>query len=493
MNIYWGDLHNHCGITYGFGSLENALERAKSQLDFCSITGHAMWPDMYEERPETAFVVNFHKAGFQKLKDHWEEDRKKIADANSQTFVTFQGYEMHSSRYGDHHVLTIDDHMPLKDCQSPDELVKLCGDAIAVPHHIGYTPGYRGINWDAFINANSPVVEVYSKHGCAMDEEADYPYYHNMGPRDSRNTVMEGLRRGYKFGFVGSTDHHAGFPGSYGDGLAAVLAEKKTRESLFAAIKARRTYAVTGDRILCDFRVNDAIMGSEITAANRRITGRFETEYALDKIVLYKNGRPVHVINGQWAGENRKPGRYKIRVEFGWGNSSLYHWDGAVDIEGGSIAGYRTYFRGQSVLAPSAEESYDEDGINDICTEASLESEKTLLFSCDTVGNKSTLHPSTSAVLVEVEGDERTKVTVRMNHKSYTASISQLLEYGYTAHMEYYHSQAFKIHRALPGDRFTFELDWTDGTPEKECDFYHVEVAQKNHQWAYVSPVFVNA
>lgn len=24
MNIYWGDLHNHCGITYGFGSLENA-------------------------------------------------------------------------------------------------------------------------------------------------------------------------------------------------------------------------------------------------------------------------------------------------------------------------------------------------------------------------------------------------------------------------------------------------------------------------------------
>ena len=26
MNIYWGDLHNHCGITYGLGSLENALE-----------------------------------------------------------------------------------------------------------------------------------------------------------------------------------------------------------------------------------------------------------------------------------------------------------------------------------------------------------------------------------------------------------------------------------------------------------------------------------
>lgn len=48
MNIYFGDLHNHCGITYGFGSLENAIARAKSQLDFAAFTGHAMWPDMYK-------------------------------------------------------------------------------------------------------------------------------------------------------------------------------------------------------------------------------------------------------------------------------------------------------------------------------------------------------------------------------------------------------------------------------------------------------------
>jgi hypothetical protein len=46
MNIYWGDLHNHCGISYGFGSLENALLAAKGQLDFCAIIGHASWADM---------------------------------------------------------------------------------------------------------------------------------------------------------------------------------------------------------------------------------------------------------------------------------------------------------------------------------------------------------------------------------------------------------------------------------------------------------------
>ena len=32
---------------------ENAINRAKSQLDFSAFTGHAMWLDMYEKAPET--------------------------------------------------------------------------------------------------------------------------------------------------------------------------------------------------------------------------------------------------------------------------------------------------------------------------------------------------------------------------------------------------------------------------------------------------------
>ena len=69
MNIYWGDLHNHCGITYGFGSLENAIQRARGRLDFCAFTGHAMWPDIYSKTPETEFLVNFHEVGFKKLRE----------------------------------------------------------------------------------------------------------------------------------------------------------------------------------------------------------------------------------------------------------------------------------------------------------------------------------------------------------------------------------------------------------------------------------------
>ena len=118
-------------------------------------------------------------------------------------------------------------------------------------------------------------------------------------------------------------------------------------------------------------------------------------------------------------------------------------------------------------------------------------SEKEMQFTCDTVGNQSTLHPCTSAVIVTVEGDLNTKVTVQMNEQSYQATIGELLQYVYTSHMKYYHSQAFKIHKALPESRYIFNIDMEDQLPEKDEDIYRVEVSQKNGQWAYSSPIFV--
>ena len=57
---------------------------------------------------------------------------------------------------------------------------------------------------------------------------------------------------------------------------------------------------------------------------------------------------------------------------------------------------------------------------------------------------------------------------------------------------EYYHSQAFKIYKAVPETKYIFNLELEDLNPEQECDCYHLEVAQKNRQWAFVSPIYVN-
>src|SRR5205814_9779787 len=95
----------------------------------------------------------------------------------------------------------------------------------------------------------SPLVELFSMHGCSESDEAPYPMLHTMGPRDHDSTIQAGLARGLRFGFVAGTDHHSGYAGSWGDGRMAVWAESLTREALFAAFRARRTYAVTGDKI----------------------------------------------------------------------------------------------------------------------------------------------------------------------------------------------------------------------------------------------------
>lgn len=493
MKLLWGDLHNHCGITYGFGSLENAVRAAQSQLDFCAFTGHAMWPDMYEKNEDTEFVVNFHEAGFQKLYKHWGEIKQAVAAAGSGDLVTFQGYEMHSCRYGDHHIISADDKLPLIYRDSPRGLVADCGcEAIVIPHHIGYTPGYRGINWDEFDETISPVVEVYSKHGCAMSENSPFAYYHNMGPRDSRNTVFEGIRKGKRFGFAGSTDHHAGFPGSYGDGLVAVLAEEKTRDSIFAALKARRTYAVTGDKITCLFSVNDALMGSELHAEQRTVKYKVTTDYWLDKIIVYKNLRPLHILNGEMCQDTCSQGKYKIRVEMGWGDSDeLFTWNGRITVTDGSVVGHTTYFRGRNVLAPTKNEQYDIDTVNEIDNYITRASEQQADWQCQTVKNKSTLHAMTDHIVFEVEGNLKTQVSIRVNGLEETHTIEELLYAGYSHHVKPYHSHAFKIHQAIPETQYQFKLELPDTGKDKECDVYHMEVYCKNGHCAFVSPVFV--
>ena len=492
MNIYFGDLHNHCGITYGFGSLRNALHIARSHLDFVGVTGHAMWPDMYERNADTAFIVDFHRVGFQKLKDHWQEVRAQIAAANSEELVTFQGYEMHSSHYGDHHLVSPDDNLRLIDCESPRELIEKCGvPAIAVPHHIGYVPGYRGIDWSSFDPAISPVVEVYSKHGCSMRADGPYPYYHNMGPRDPRNTVQEGIRAGKRFSFVASTDHHAGFPGSYGDGLAAIWAEEKTRAALWEALLAGRTYAVTGDRMRCWLKVNDAWMGQTLHADKRTIACHVEGDAAISQAVLYKNGQPFAWMSGQpaRAGDTR----YKLRFEFGWGNSdSLYHWEGELQIVNGRLLSAYPALRGRSVLSPTEQEEKKQDDINDIHNMLQVEDDR-CTFVLETAKNKSTLHPQTDQVIATVEGDEHTLVRLYVNGHRHELSLAELSRCGFAAQTKPWHSHSYLAYTAVPQSACTLDCQWEDVSRGNPLDIYNLEVMQSNNQWAFLSPCFVES
>jgi hypothetical protein len=69
---------------------------------------------------------------------------------------------------------------------------------------------------------------------------------------------------GQRMGTIASSDNHWSQPGKEGFGVMAVYAPALTREVVFDAIAARRTYGTTGSRILLDFVVAGSPMGGEV-------------------------------------------------------------------------------------------------------------------------------------------------------------------------------------------------------------------------------------
>src|SRR5690625_4053845 len=248
-----------------------------------------------------------------------------------------------------------------------------------------------------------------------------------MGPRDSRSTVYSALKRGLRFGFVGSTDHHAGYPGSYGDGRMAVLAKEKTRDSIWEAILARRTYAVTGDKIECEFKINNEHMGSVIDGSGDRNIDLFvKGNDEIDKIIVYKNLKPWKIINGEtFQSTNKKT--YKVRVEMGWGsNYDEFGWEGQVNISNGNLLSVEPCFRGRSILAPSPNIK-DSDTLNDLNNKIIHQSEDSVSWTCSTFRNPTPLHAHTAALILEINGDENSTIEVNVNNKKMELSIKELL------------------------------------------------------------------
>jgi hypothetical protein len=493
--LYWGDVHNHCGISYGYGSLKNALAAARQQLDFCSVTGHAAWHDMPQRTKGFEFVVDYHNEGFAKLARNWDTVCHAIEAANlPHEFVTFHGYESHSSEFGDHHILSPSSDLPILDAKFPSDLVARLAPrpVIAIPHHVAYVPGYRAIQWQVFSPAISPVVEVYSKHGCGMSDQGPYSYLTTLGPRDSRNTVRAGMRFGYRFGFVASTDHHGGYPGSYGDGLMAVLADEKTRQAIWDAILARRTYAVTGDKIACRLRINSAEMGSEIGAyGTRQIELEIVACDQLDRILIYKNSNLWKVLCADAVMSSAKSGRFKVRVEMGWGRSPTgFLWEGEIRVRDGAITSLETCFRGQSILEPSPDRLDDAD-VNALDNRIIEKTARCVTWQCTTFKNLSTTHSQTSAVILEIEGDTHSVLDIQLNSKKVTLSIGDLLDGSRGAHLQDFPSEAFLVHRAVPEGQYHFKREWSDAERETPCDTYDVEVRQTNGHYAWLSPIFV--
>lgn len=498
FNLYWGDLHTHCNITYGHGSMEDALEAGVQHLDFCSIIAHGDWPDIPKDDPRIADNVDVHLEAFKRVRENW----KQVEDLNLKyrkdgTFIPFLGYEWHNMHAGDHNVIYFDPREPIRGASSIADLRKQLKEikAIIIPHHLGYPPGYRGYNWDTFEPSQTPFVEIYSRHGCSETDIGPFPLWHTMGPRSHEGTVQEGLDRGCKFGIHASTDHHAGYPGSYGDGRIAVYAAELTAAALWEAFQARRVYGVTGDKILVDFRINDAMMGEEISNGNaRQISVRVEGDDCLDYIDIIKNGKCLKRLSGPFLPEIPAGDEIhaKIRFEWGWGREMEYtEWKGALELSDGEILNAEPCFRGPQVVSPRGVKGMPVDvetKVNRV-----LETGKThWSFLSYTTKNINTLTPTTNSVVLEVRMPKTASIKAQVNGTEFQHSMAELLEGSRSHFVGGYLSDAVAFHRAIPVSGYTLEHTFSDDTAEKETDYYYVRVRQQNNQWAWTSPIWMS-
>ena len=494
--ILWGDLHSHCNISYGHGSLQRALRSAREHLDFCSVTGHAFWPDMPTDRPRYRDVIRYHLDGFARLQRNWPEVRRQMAAYDEPgRFATLLSYEWHSLEFGDHNIYLLNQDGDLQSGATLDELERaLAGMSnMIIPHHIGYGPGARGINWQYFDERRSPVVEVFSTHGGSERDGGPYPIYHTMGPRVHEGTVARGLELGRRFGFIAGTDHHGGYPGHYGGGLTAVLAGELTREAIWRSLLERRCYPVTGDRIALDFSVNDATMGAEsLPAARRTLRLAVRACDVIDRVEVVKNSRPFYRAFGPLpTAASPALGRYKVRVEWGWGEKGeLVDWNGAVRVADGEIIGVQPCFRGESLLDPR-DGPVDADTSDDPPHAILEKSSEIVAWRSRTYGNPDAFLPGTSAIIIELQGNLKTRLHFDVNDRSWSHSLSELLEGSRRQSMRGWLSEALWVHRAVPERQYAINLEIIDTEAERPVDYYYLRVAQENNQWAWSSPIWV--
>ena len=489
--ILFGDIHNHNSCGYGIGSMERTIEIARSHLDFFAFTGHSSWHDL--EPMEGGREQHWLK-GFERLRASWPRIQDLIAAANTgDGFSAFLGFEWHSSRFGDQCVVFPDDHQPVSYARDVAELRRFClaKNALMIPHHLAYPQGHRGVNWDVFDEACTPVVEVFSEHGNSEHDRGPHDFFsHSMGGRDTIQTVRHALAQGLRFGFVASSDSHSGFPGAYGEGLLGVQSRGRDRASIMEAIRARRTWGLTGDRIEVDFTVDGAPMGSTIEAGGEvevayDVRGRDE----LDVVEVVQDGRIVHRSHpapGEAVVGDLGP-VFQTRFEWGWGPwgdlalDRTTDWRFDIGVEQGRI---RRFF-------PCLQSGpFDEDRRHSI-TRTGAGGLAVRSFTSRAGAYRQ--NPNQS-VVVEIEGGPETVLTLALTEpaaQAARATVADLAQNSITGFTGPFPKESHQWRRIAPLSATALSDRCRLQVPARRSHVY-LRVRQLNGQMAWVSPVFLN-
>ena len=458
-NLYWGDLHGQTMETVGVNPARDYLRfaRDEARIDFIGHQGN----------------------DFQITNEFWAELTGLMREFNDPgRFVTFLGYEWsgNTPAGGDRNVHFLGDegdlhrssHALIDDLSDSDsdrcpvsriyETFAGRDDVMLVPH-----VGGRRANFDFFDPSLEHVVEIHSSHGT----------FEWFG--------LDALRRGYKVGFICASDVHTGKPGasrpsagtgmeSFGvrGGLGGIYAESLTRESLWEALKARRCYGTTGDRIAIWFECDGEPMGGEVSSVGGlSFEGSVHGTSPIQSLEILRAGEPVFEMRPRSGGPDSRRLRVTWTGADGRGRRRGTNWDGGLSLTGGRIAavetvgfdhpGERITDRRSSSVAWNSGTAGDLDGI------------------------ELTLEDSDGVVLSFAAGpanfDKRLDEIGRAPWRFDGGAVGRWIE------LEWVNPEL---------DQNSMEISHAIRGPDAQAGAYYLRVVQKDCEMAWTSPIYVS-
>jgi hypothetical protein len=449
----WGDLHGQSQETVGTNSIDAYFRFARDTalLDFSGHQGN----------------------DFQITPEFWAEINRCARQYNAPgSFVVFPGYEWSATTPagGDRNVYYLDEDEPIyrtshwqveaktdveNDRYPVGELfAALRGKRALVVPHIGGRPANLAFHDPEL----EPVIEIYSAWG------------------QFEWLLEEAIQRGYKVGIVAGSDDHKGRPGAsypgsssfgvYG-GLTCVWAKEWSRAGIWEALKARRCYGTSGQRILLDVRAQGRPMGEEF-CADGPVSFAVEAvgTAPIEEIIVRRGNETVYRFPEQLQRD-----RGRVRVTWGGarikGRARIARWDGQVLVEKGRITAAETY-----AFDSAAEGIQSWDG--------------------GQVRFKSVTSGDEDGLILDIEGNDQTQLRFSSPIAELEVELGQLEQgpvqvdaggVGLMVRAEY-----LPLGLASCQAEFT----WVESQIPQQCTPYYVRLTQSDGGRAWSSPFYIS-
>ena len=322
-HLYWGDLHRHSLVSRCTSGDEPSLEDFYryawdvDEYDFWAVTDHAENSTAYQWWSIQKIADLLHVPG---------------------RFVPFYGFEWTSAEHGHQNVIYGDvaRGAPIfsafaEGSTTPDGLWRGLAEhpefpAITIPHHPGSAMVHN--DWDYHDPRFSRLVEVFQ--ACRGNYESEVCFRPYSDGTATGTFMIDGLRRGHRFGLIASSDH------GHGASYVAVLARSLSRADVFEALQSRRTCAASTRDVFVDLRLGPHLMGSDVEWTGPRPLRVHASGYAeLARVDILRDGEVVHVIRGE---PDLPPGHRRVDLRVEWGKAeTTTRWDGRLTVDGGRL------------------------------------------------------------------------------------------------------------------------------------------------------------